>query len=59
VKGKSAENGSTKAPQRIEEREDSDIDAAIAGDPDWTEFEPIDWRAPALSAGAFTPALSL
>jgi len=43
VKGKSAENGSTITTQRVEERKDSDIDAAIAGDPDWAEFEPIDW----------------
>lgn len=23
---------------------DAEIDAAVASDPDWAEFEPIDWR---------------
>lgn len=28
---------------RIRDMTDAEIDAAVASDPDWAEFEPIDW----------------
>ena len=36
-----AEKGRQKSQAR--ERTDAEITASIAGDPDWTEFEKVDW----------------
>lgn len=42
MKDRSSGSGS-KTAERTGDREDAEIDAAIASDPDWAEFEPIDW----------------
>jgi uncharacterized protein (DUF4415 family) len=39
---KSTGSGSASSAHDASVREDAEIDAAVAGDPDWAEFEPID-----------------
>jgi uncharacterized protein (DUF4415 family) len=43
MKSKSSASVSAAAARHADERDDAEIDAAIASDPDWAEFEPIDW----------------